>query len=296
MEDNTTIISQKQEKRNWRSIVLNLLAVSVGVVSFGLAPLIADAQDTTQANYKYVGQVPQVQERFLYSSHASNGYSANVSENIGDYVQSSLQDISLTLKTGQYNQQAGEKISKEFGMGYKLSNGTMLYKQPSLIRLDGRLIGMKAEFIMDGFNQHIQVGIFKQSQNHSHAPGKLATLLDLGLLNNFYLTYTTAQYEGIKSIDGAECAVFKLGYQPNMQDTSFRIVWIDTKEHLVRRREEHREDGTLRAVYSYRNPVLISGVWIPTEVDTTNAQGELVGATYIQNTRLNTGITDASFH
>jgi len=270
----------------WKRIARSAVAASVGAVYLALLPIAAQAQSATQASYKY-----------LDNTSMSNSQTHSVSHNIGDYVQPGIQDMSMTLKTGQYNQEAGEKISKEFGLGYKLSgNGTMMYKQPNMIRLDGRVIGMKAELVMDGFTQRIHVGLFKQNQDHSHAPGKVTTLLDLGLINNFYLSYTSAEYLGVKSVDGAECAVFRLTYQPGMKDVSFRTVWIDTKEHMIRRREEHREDGSLRAVYTYRNPVLISGVWIPTEVDTANAQGELVGATYIQNTRLNTGITDASFH
>ena len=286
----------KSGKRTWQSITRELLAVSVGLLSFGLAPLIADAQNVTSVNYKFEQVAPQVQERFLNKQNTSEDH-AGISHNIGDYVQPSIQDISLTLKTGQYNQKAGEKISKEFGLGYKLSgNGTMLYMQPNLIRLDGRLIGMKAKFIMDGFTQKIHVGFINQTQDHSKAPGKVTTLLDLGLLNNFYLTYTTAQYMGTRQIDGAECALFRLSYQPGMQDTSFRLVWIDTKEHMIRRREEHKQDGTLHAIYLYRNPVQIQGAWIPTEVDAINADGEFVGQTFIQNPRLNTGITEASFH
>ena len=274
-----------ENKRTWKVIVRDLLAVSVGLMSFGLAPLVADAQNATPVSYRYMEPV-----------RSSGGFDRQASHSISDYVQPGIQDISLTLKTGQYNPQAGEKISKEFGLGYKLSgNGTMLYKEPNLVRLDGRLIGMKAEFVMDGFTQRIRVGIFRQSQDHSHAPGKVTTLLDLGLINNFYLSYTNAQYEGVQAVDGAECAVFRLSYQPGMQDTSFRTIYIDTVERVIRRREEHKQDGSLRAVYMYRNPVQISGVWIPTEVDANNADGEFVGQTFIQNARLNTGLAEASF-
>ena len=262
--------ANKKVPRNWKEIAYDLLAVSVGLVSFGMAPLTAEGQTFTQINYKYAQSAPVVQVRFL--SHEESGDS--VSHNISDYVPNNVQDISLELKTGKYDAQAGEKISKEFGMGYKLSgNGTMMYKQPNLIRLDGHLIGMKAKFIMDGFTQKIHVGFINQTQDHSKAPGKVTTLLDLGLLNNFYLTYTTAQYIGTQQIDGAECAMFKLSYQPGMQDTSFRLVWIDSKEHMIRRREEHKQDGSLHAIYLYRNPVQIEGAWIPTEVDAINAEG-----------------------
>jgi len=223
--------------------------------------------------------------------------SVPVSHDIRAYVQPGLQDLSLTLKTGRYDSKAGEKISKEFGQGYKIAgNGGVHYKQPDRMRLDGKILGFNGTLIMDGFRRRTSVGWLHKSQDEAQAPGKVATLLDVGLLNAFYLSYADARFQGESAIEGAPCAVFRLSYPARLHDSSFRLVWIEERTRLIRRREEHGQDGALHAVYSYRQPVLVSGVWLPSEVDAANAQGEFVGQTFVQGARINTGLTDALFH
>lgn len=220
-----------------------------------------------------------------------------VSRDIRDYVQPGLQDLSLTLRTGRYDSKAGDKISTEFGRTFQLSgNGGLHYKQPSEIRLDGKLHGLNGTLIMNGFSRRVSVGWLHKSQDETLAPGKVTSLLDVGLLNGFYLSYATAQFRGTQAIDGTPCTVFRLSYPARLRDTSFRLLWIDPRTRTIRRREEHSQDGTLHAVYSFRRPVLVSGVWLSPEVDAANAQGEFVGQTFIQNARMNTGLTDTLFH
>jgi hypothetical protein len=220
----------------------------------------------------------------------------SLSHDIHDYVQPGLRDLTLTLKTGRYDAQAGRKISKEFGMLYKLSgNGTFHYKASNLIRLDGKLYGFNGAFIMDGFTQHIRIGPIHKNQDESNSPGKVTTLLDFGLLNDFYLSYTEAQFQGEQALDGTPCAVFRLSYPARLHDTSFRLVWLDPRTRTLRKREEHGQDGALHAVYTFRQPVDVSGVWLPSEIDAANAQGEFVGQTFLVDARPNTGITEALF-
>jgi len=100
----------------------------------------------------------------------------------------------------------------------------------------------------------------------------------------------------VQPIEGTSCAIFRLNYPVRLHDSSFRLLWIDPLTRIIRRREEHSQDGALHATYTFRLPVLVSGVWLPSEVDAANAQGEFVGQTFIQNVRLNTGLTDTLFH
>ena len=65
-----------------------------------------------------------------------------------------------------------------------------------MIRLDGKVVGLSGVLIMDGFTQHIRVGFIHKNQDESQAPGKVTTLLDTGLLNEFYLSYADARFQG----------------------------------------------------------------------------------------------------
>ena len=240
--------------------------------------------------------VPAAPLRLAAVASGQPARAAAPSHDIRDYVQPGLRDFTVTLKTGQYDQKAGEKISKEFGQLYKIAgNGTLHYKGPNMIRLDGKIMGFNGVLIMDGFTQHIRIGFIHKNQDESQAPGKVTTLLDTGLLNDFYLSYTNAQFQGVQPVEGTPCAVFRLSYAARMHDTSFRLVWIDPNTRIIRRREEHGQDGALHAVYTFRAPVLTTGVWLPSEVDAANAQGEFVGQTFIQDARTNTGLTDHLF-
>lgn len=228
-------------------------------------------------------------------SGATLGGSA--SHNIRDYVPIGLHDLTVRLKTGQYNQAAGARISKEFGMLYKLSgNGTMRYKEPNSIRFDGKIGGMRGALIMSGWTQRIHVGSVHHDQDETGAPGRVTTLLDIGLLSDFYLSYTDAHFQGMQSVEGTPCAVFRFSYPARLKDTSFRLVWIDPRTRIIRKREEHGQDGVLHATFTVRSSACISGIWLPTEVDAANAQGDFVGQTYIQEAQVNSGLADSLFH
>jgi outer membrane lipoprotein-sorting protein len=231
------------------------------------------------------------------ASPASGTAAAHVSANIQDYVSAGIHDLSITLATGNYNQRAGAKISKAFGMLYKITgNGALYYKQPNDIRIDGRIAGMHATYIMDGNIQHIHVGWIKNNHDESRNPGNIRTLLDEGLLNPYCLTYETASYQGEQTIEGTRCAVFQLNYLAQLHNTSFRRIWIDPRTRITLRREEHDRDGKLHEVYAYHNPLQAApGIWIPTIITAYNAAGEKVGDTLVSGIAVNRGIGDTLF-
>jgi outer membrane lipoprotein-sorting protein len=221
----------------------------------------------------------------------------HVSANIQEYVSADIRDLTATLTTGSYDRRAGAKISKAFGMLYKITgNGVLYYKQPNDIRIDGRVAGMHATYIMDGSVQHIHVGWIKNNRDESGNPGNIRTLLDEGLLNPYCLTYENAFYQGEQDIQGTRCAVFQLNFAPQLHNTSFRRIWIDPRTRITLRREEHDRDGKLHEVYAYRNPVQAApGIWIPTVITAYNAAGEKVGDTIVSGIGVNRGIGDKLF-
>lgn len=120
-----------------------------------------------------------------------------VSRDIRDYVQPNLQDLSATLKSGRYDPKAGDKISKDFKQTYQLcGDGSVHYKQPSFLRLDGRMHGLNATLMMKGFDRRIGVGWFHKSKDVSETPREVTTLLNVGLVNAFYLSYDSSASNG----------------------------------------------------------------------------------------------------
>jgi hypothetical protein len=211
------------------------------------------------------------------------------------YVTDNLKTLAVTFSLGSYDPKAGSKISKDFGVGYRMSgNGAVHYSEPSHIQLDGRYRGIHTTIVCDGFKQHVRLGPITQNHSTLHAPGKLTTLLDIGILNDFYLSYTIAEHQGTENVDGVTCEEFKIQYRPGMNDTSYRLIWIDPKTRIVLKRQEYAQitgplHGALRATYFYEHPVEATpGVFVPTDIAVINADGESVGKTFIQNIQVNT--------
>jgi hypothetical protein len=213
---------------------------------------------------------------------------------IHSLVTDNLKSLLVTFRLDSYDPKAGSKISKDFGVGYKMAgSGTLRYSVPSYLQLDGRYRGVHATMVSDGFKQHVRWGPLTQDHSALHAPGKLNTLLDIGLLNDFYLSYTHAEYQGRDNVDGVVCDEFKLEYRSDMRDSSHRLVWIDPKTKVVLKRQEFAQTdgprhGVLLATYFYEHPVeMVPDVFLPTAIAVVNADGETVGRTSLQNIQVN---------
>ncbi|HLJ58015.1 MAG TPA: hypothetical protein VKT77_23455, partial [Chthonomonadaceae bacterium] len=62
---------------------------------------------------------------------------AELSRNIHDYVPTKLDDFTAVMRVDHYDEHAGEKIHKDFGLIYKLKGDVKVrYKEENKIRLD----------------------------------------------------------------------------------------------------------------------------------------------------------------
>lgn len=222
-----------------------------------------------------------------------------VSTNIQDYVANKLDDFSAVMKVVQYNEHAGAKINKDFGMIYKIKGDIKVrYKEENKMRIDGILGAAKATLIVNGTKQYVSIPSmgFKTTNDLGQAPGKRKTLLDVGLISEGYLAYTEAEFKRTQVIDGIQCAVFKISYRDKTLDTSHRMVWIDPKSKLTLKREEYTQTGKLVATYLYKEPKLvISGIWFPSSIEVINNEGEKAGVTAYTNVQVNQGLENSEF-
>jgi outer membrane lipoprotein-sorting protein len=221
------------------------------------------------------------------------------SANIRDYVASKLDDFTATMHVTFHDDNALRKISKDFGMLYKLQGDVKVrYKDENKLRLDARLGASNATLIVNGAKQYVRVpsiGI-KNTSDLGNSPGKRKTLLDVGLISNGYLEYTQAEYMGARPVDGVMCAVFRISYRDKSLDTSHRVVWIDPKTKVTLKREEYSQEGKLNATYYYKDPKEIApGVWFPSRIEVRNNEGQRAGETAYRNVQINQGLADNIF-
>jgi len=222
-----------------------------------------------------------------------------VSPNIAEYVANHLDDFSATVHVVRYDDNAGRKISRDFGYAYKLKGDTHLqYKEENKLRLDGHLGISKATLIVNGTKQYVTIpglGI-KTTTDLGESPGKRKTLLDVGLISNGYLGYTEAQFLGAHPVDGVACAVFRVSYRNKSLDTSHRIIWVDPRTKVILKREEYSQVGKLNATYYYKNPREVApGIWFPTQIQVFNNEGQEAAVTDYRDIRVNIGLSDDLF-
>ena len=222
---------------------------------------------------------------------------APVERDIHKYVCEKLDDFTATISVVKADQRELGKISRDFGLAYKFPNILMRYKEPNKARLEGSSEGSKITFILTGTKQYVMVNGRKLSEKDlGNSPGKRKSLMDVGLVSDFYLTYTNARFMREATVDGVACAVFDMTYKDRDEDTSHHIIYIDPATKAVRKRESYSQDGKLQAIFYFKEVEQVKpGVWVPTKVEVQNTDRVIAGITAYKNIKVNTDIPDTIF-
>ena len=225
-----------------------------------------------------------------------------LSSKLSDYAVSKLDDFETTMKAVYHDDNAARKINNDIGMLYQLKGDVLIrYKEENKFRADGKLGASKASLVINDARQTYSLAGFgiKQTTNMGKAPGKRKSLLDVGLISEYYLGYAQGEFLGEKPFEGVQCAVFKITYKDRSLDTSHRIVWIDPKTKITLKREEYAQEGSggkLRSIWLYREPVeIVSGLFFPSRIELLNNENKKAGETSYSNTRVNVGLHDDIF-
>lgn len=217
---------------------------------------------------------------------------------IRDYVCQKLDDFTATMSVISVNEREMAKISKDALMLYKFRQVSMRYKEPNMVRIEGSQEGTKATFVMTGTQQWTSIPKmgFKQYRKFDAAPGKRKSLLDVGLVSDYYLTYTNAKYLRDGVVDGAPVGVFEVTYKATNLDTSKHILYIDPKTKVVRKHDAYTQTGKLQAVYHFKDLKQVAlAIWFPTRIEAQNAEGKLAGVTGYDDIKVNQGLPDSLF-
>lgn len=225
-----------------------------------------------------------------------------ISHKLSDYAVSKLDDFETVMKATFHDDNAARKINRDVGMIYQLKGDVRIrYKEENKFRADGQLGASKATLIINDAKQVYAVVGVKQTSNLGKAPGKRKSLLDMGLISDYYLTYAQGEFLNERMYEGVMCAVFRISYKDRTLDTSHRIVWIDPKTKVTLKREEYGQDneqglGKLRSVWLYKEPhEVVPGVYFPTRIELYNNENQKAGETAYTNTKVNVGLTDDIF-
>jgi outer membrane lipoprotein-sorting protein len=230
-------------------------------------------------------------------SAGNKATAAEPSQNIHDYVPDKLDDFTATMRVDHYDENAGEKIHKDFGYIYKLKGDVKVrYKEENKMRLDAQIGASNLTLIVNNTKQYVRALGLKTTNDLGNTPGKRKTLLDAGFISNGYLSIADAEFKRTQDVKGIECALFRISYKDKALDTSYRLLWIDPKTKVVVKREEHSQQGKINATYYYLQPTEVApGIWFPTRIEAYNRDNQQAGVTLYRDVHVNQGIDESVF-
>lgn len=221
---------------------------------------------------------------------------APIDHDIHKYVCEKLDDFSADVTVVKADHRELGKISKDLGLAYSLPNITMQYKDPNMVRMDGTKDGSKVSYILNGTKQIFKLNGLKTTRDLGNSPGKRKSLMDMGLISDFYLSYTNARFLREATVDGTPCALFEMTYKDKDEDSSHHNIYVDPVTKVVRKREAYSQDGKLQAIYYYKNVIQLKpGVWVPTQIEVQNTDRVVAGIMAYKNIKVNTGISESVF-
>lgn len=210
-----------------------------------------------------------------------------------DAVQPNLRDISFRVTLTWSSREELSKINRDFAMGYEAKTASVKYKEPLMLRGSAAISGQKADYSIVGDTKTWYVPRIgaKVRQPVGDAPGKRQTMLDFGIITSSmaktFLTGTFVRKEG-------DLAVFDLRYRTK-KDTSRHRIWVDLAKRAILRRMWYSQKGQLMATFTYAGQTKVNGVWMPTRMTVSNAQGVKAGTSKIDQIVVNHGIPDSAF-
>jgi outer membrane lipoprotein-sorting protein len=203
-----------------------------------------------------------------------------------------LKDLQADVHVVSADQGELAKISRDFGMAYRLKNLTMRYKEPNKLRMEGSI----GSLIINGAARQFRVPAIKLSKvdDLGESPGKRYTLMDIGILTASALSSVNARYIKDELVGDIAASVFDIAYKG---DDSVRYrVWIDAKAHVLVKRSWYDGQNNLKATFIFQEPKQVaSDLWVPTRIEIRNAVDAVAAVTAYSDVKVNQGLDDALF-
>ncbi len=214
------------------------------------------------------------------------------SPRLEDLATAEVNDLQARVQVVLAEQSELEKISRDFGMMYRLRDLNMRYKDPDKLRMEGRVGTM----IVNGCTRYFHVPQLrlKKKDELTEEASRRYSLFELGILSRHVLSAVQSRFLREERLDGVPHYLFEIVYRGDVADR-FR-VWIDPKARVVRKREWYDSSGKLRATFLYQEIREASpGLWIPSRLEIRNQEGAVAGITTYSELKVNQGLDDTPF-
>ncbi len=247
-------ISRKLEKNYFAGLLAGIIALTAGIALPGYAAPAAAA--------------PSIQE-FA--------------------VPPTLHRLEATVAHTQANKDILTKIGPGYAQGYKVSDARYVFTAPDRVEVHGRYGIISATVVYTNTTMRVNFGFIHTTKNISKDLTKRQTIFSLGLLPQNYLETVRAQYLGSEVAAGVPCAVFMLQYVGDLPTDKRRFqIWVSKDKHYVVKKRVWDGSNTEHETIIYSNPVQAApGIWVPTQVQAFDPQGELGGTAVQKNISAN---------
>lgn len=211
------------------------------------------------------------------------------------FVAPGLRDITSTVNVKLANTKALVKVSKDFANSYKLKTMRITYKDPGMMRMEGKAGPLTIVYILNGDRKGWQIGAVKGVKDVSKKPAQKQGLMDFGLLTKDQLDDYNSRFLRTEVLDGVRTYVYELRYKEPTEDVR-RVVWVDPVKKIIVRRQVFGRDDRLKMEHRFSQPKLVGGsIWVPTVIKVYNAEGELGAISNQVAVRVNTGVSEDQF-
>lgn len=205
-------------------------------------------------------------------------------------------DAKFTAKVVSGDQAALKKIGRDFGQSYKFSSANVFLAEPFKLRIESQADGSQVLMVENGLTTIYTIpgtGI-KRARDLTHSPGGRQTMVDFGILTPSLFKDV---FDASLVSEDSSVATFDLTYKksPEYEDASrFRVV-VDKAKRILLKRDWYGQDGKLRGSFEYLAALKVGGLWVPSYMRVSNADGKLAGETKAVNIKVNTGLPDKLF-
>jgi outer membrane lipoprotein-sorting protein len=213
-----------------------------------------------------------------------------------DLATSQVADLQATVSVVRADQSELRKISKDFGMAYRLKSVTLRFKRPGKLRMEGKIGQESAVYIVNGSTRYYSIPKFGISSrdNLGDSPGRRYSLLEVGILSRGDLAAVQSKHLRSEEIDGAKTQVFEVTYKGD--DSVRYVLWVDPAHQVVRRRDWYDSESKLKASFIHREPKEVApGLWVPTRLEVRNGDGALAASAEYTEIKINQNLADNLF-
>ncbi|MDH7568042.1 MAG: hypothetical protein QHJ73_00450 [Armatimonadota bacterium] len=209
-------------------------------------------------------------------------------------VNTRIQDLHAKATLTEAHLPALRQIGKDYANAYRFREMDVYFKEPDRIRFEMRAYGLAFTYVINGNTKHTlvpQLGI-RQTSDIRTRPQTCQNSMELGFVTPSALRDYTTQF---LRRDGKQL-LFELRFRQADLRRKKTLLWVDPVRQILTRRELYHDDGTLKARFTYADPVEAKpGIWIPRRIAVYNAAGERGGVTLYTEIEVNTGLADALF-